>query len=166
MGISGLLRGARDAPDVWLVPKGRRTVGAFSWEPAATEDMQAGVPGATAAGTEELRLLAFERFGRRGPIALCGADPDRTLDLAPRRTPVFTPVFFRSYRGHEGRSTYDHIVLSVYRRQGSQYSIGAQGEEIREEGITISPALSPSDRRRSATFKEEINTAEREKHVF
>ena len=73
MGISGLLQGARDAPDVWLVPKGRRTVGAFSWEPAATEDMQAWVPGATAAGTEELRLLAFDGYGgigRRDPVAL------------------------------------------------------------------------------------------------
>ena len=87
-------------------------MGAFSWEPAATEDMQAGVPGATAAGTEELRLLAFERFGRRGPIALCGADPDRTQDLAPGRT----PVFFRVYKAHGGRLSYHHIVLSVCRR--------------------------------------------------
>ena len=146
MGIGGLLRGARDAPDVWLVPKGRRTVGAFSWEPAASEDILTRFPGATAPGTEELGFLAFDGFGRRGPIALCGADPDRTQDLAPGRT----PVFFRVYKAHGGRLTYDHIILSVYRRQGSQYSIGTQGEEIGEQGITISPALLPSDRRRSA----------------
>ena len=45
-------------------------MGAFSWEPAATEDMRAGVPGATAPGTEELGFLAFDGFGRRDPVAL------------------------------------------------------------------------------------------------
>jgi len=57
-------------PDVGLVPKGRIAVGTFLGEPTASEDMQAGVPGATAAGTEELGFLAFDGFGRCGPIAL------------------------------------------------------------------------------------------------
>jgi hypothetical protein len=43
----------------------------------------------TAPSTEELRFLRSVGFGRRGPVALCGADPDRTQDLAPGRTPVF-----------------------------------------------------------------------------
>ena len=103
MGIGGLLQGARDAPDVWLVPKGRRTVGAFSWEPAATEDILARVPGAATPGTEELGFLAFDGFGRRGPVTLCGTDPDHAQDLAPGRTPEFTPVFFRGYQGHTWR---------------------------------------------------------------
>ena len=93
MGISGLLRGARDVPDVGLVPPRASAVGASLRESAASEDMRAGVPGATTPGTEELGFLRSVGFGRRGPIALCGADPDRTQDLAPARTPVFFRVY-------------------------------------------------------------------------
>ena len=64
-------------------------MGASLRESAASEDKLARFPGMTAPSTEELRFLRSERFGRRGPIALCGADPDRTQDLAPRRAPVF-----------------------------------------------------------------------------
>ena len=45
-------------------------MGASLRESAASEDMQAGVPGATAAGTEELRFLCLAGFGRRDPVAL------------------------------------------------------------------------------------------------
>ena len=57
-------------PNVGLIPQRTTTVGAFLRESTGPEDMQTGVPGATAAGTEELRFLAFDGFGRRGPIAL------------------------------------------------------------------------------------------------
>jgi len=103
MGIRGLLRGARDVPDVGLIPSRTTTVGASLRESTSTEDILTRFPGTATPGTEELRFLAFERFGRRGPIALCGADPDRTQDLAPGRTPEFTPGFFRGYQGHSRR---------------------------------------------------------------
>ena len=64
-------------------------MGAFLRESTGPEDILARFPGAPTPGTEELRFLAFGRFGRRGPVALCGADPDRTQDLAPRWAPVF-----------------------------------------------------------------------------
>ena len=71
-------------------------MGASLRESTSTEDMRAGVPGAAAPGTEELGFLRSAGFGRRDPVALCGADCDRTQDLAPGRA----PVFFEGYRGH------------------------------------------------------------------
>jgi hypothetical protein len=71
-------------------------VGAFLRESAASEDILAGFPGAATPGTEELGFLRSAGFGRRGPVALCGADRHHAQDLAPGRA----PVFFEGYRGH------------------------------------------------------------------
>ena len=73
MGISGLIRGTRDDPDVGLIPTRASAARASLRETAATEDILARFPGMTAPGTEELRFLAFDGnggIGRRGPIAL------------------------------------------------------------------------------------------------
>ena len=78
-------------------------MGASLRESTSTEDMQAGVPGSATTSAQELGFLCSAGFGRRDPVALCGADPDRTQDLAPGRTPEFTPVFFTGYQGHNWR---------------------------------------------------------------
>ena len=70
MGIGGLLQGARDVPNIGLVPPRTSAVGASLREPTASEDILARFPGMTAPGTEELRFLCSAGFGRRDPGAL------------------------------------------------------------------------------------------------
>jgi len=89
IGISGLLQVARDVPNVWLIPPRTSTVGTSLRESTSSEDILARFPGAAAPSTEELRFLRSVGLGRRGPVALCGADRHHTQVLAPRRAPVF-----------------------------------------------------------------------------
>ncbi len=71
-------------------------MGASLRESTSSEDMRAGVPGVAAPGTEELGFLRSVGFGRRDPVALCGAGR-HYAHYAPDLGPGRAPVLFRVY---------------------------------------------------------------------
>ena len=71
-------------------------MGASLRESTSSEDILARFPGAATPGTEELGFLRSVGFGRRGPVALCGADRHHA-HYAPEFGAGRAPVFFRGY---------------------------------------------------------------------